>query len=492
MKLFLSQIIRTLSDVTIQMGTSQLNLIDNACRAFMQFIIPHLSKLQNIICICGTGNNGVDGLFIALKLSARGYQVEVASIEGRAILSTQYLQAKASIIHSQIPLTTFKPSQTIPDLHKCDVIIDSILGNGLNRPLNDIYARLIKHINSLNKKIFAIDIPSGMRAEGEIEGEILQCFGTMAFQFPRLSFFQREAAPYIGIWQYGPIGISNKLIQEANSKHFLIDQDLIRNFLRERASHSHKGSFGHTLFIGGTIGMAGAITLSARASIKIGSGKCTIMSFEGNREISQTLLPEASFRSIEKSVSDFRRLTVGIGPGLGINSVAEAVLRNILKKSKEPMIFDADALNLLSENPNLLHIVPKYSILTPHTGEFHSLFGTYSSDYQRFEVQGKEAIKHSIFIVLKGKHTTIACPNGDFYHNSTGHVGMATGGSGDVLTGMITGLLAQGHPPKEAALLGVYLHSLSGDIATGNLGEMSLMASDIIDHLPQAISKLTD
>ncbi len=490
MKLFLSSIIKKLDIAAIKMGTPQLNLIDNACDSFVQFIIPYLSKTQNIVCVCGTGNNGVDGLYIALKLASRGYIVEVVCIESKPQLSTRYLQAKAIILKSQVPLATFKSSETIQALEKYDIIIDGIFGNGLNRPLDSFYSRLIIYINSLNKKVFAIDIPSGMRAEGEISGEVIKCFGTLSFQFPRLSFFQRESAAYIGDWQYRSIGISKKLIQQEPSRHFLIDRALIKSLHRKRAPHSHKGSFGYTLLIGGRIGMAGAIILSARASMKIGTGKCTIMSFEENREISQESLPEASFQSLDPTIIDFRKITVGIGPGLGKSIIANEMLRSLLEKNKKPMVFDADALNLLAEDIELLNLIPNDSILTPHTGEFQTLFGTCSSDYQRHLLQQKEAKERSIFIVLKGKHTTVACPNGEFYYNSTGNAGMATGGSGDVLTGMITGLLAQGYPSKEAAILGVYLHGLSGDLASGIVGEMSLIATDIINHIPQAISEI--
>lgn len=487
MKLFLPKIISQLDYATIKMGTSQLNLIDNASSSFVRFIIPHLSKTENIICICGTGNNGVDGLYIALKLSSRGYQVRVLCIEGTSRPTSLYKEAKSTVLKSKISLEIYDSKQQVEEIQYDDVIIDGIFGNGLNRPLSDYYVQIFMAINRLNKPIFAIDIPSGMRAEGELMNVILKCKATLAFQFPKLVFFQREASEFLGEWECTEIGISSNLIKNQASDRFLIDPQLIRSIIRTRNPHSHKGSYGHSLMIGGVIGMAGAVTLSAKASLKIGAGKCTIMSYAENREICQAGLPEASFKHMERVMNDLNRQTVGIGPGLGKSKTAKEVLRSVIITANKPIVFDADALNLLSEDPILLAAIPKHSILTPHTGEFHSLFGTCTTDFQRFTIQKQEAIARDIFIILKGKYTTIACPNGLFYFNLTGNPGMATGGSGDVLTGVITGLLAQHYTSIEAAILGVYIHGLSGDIAEESQGAMSLMASDIISKIPHAI-----
>ncbi|MCL4117456.1 UNVERIFIED_CONTAM: hypothetical protein GTU68_034414 [Idotea baltica] len=236
--------------------------------------------------------------------------------------------------------------------------------------------------------------------------------------------------------------------------------------------------------------MAGSIILSATASLKIGAGKCSIISEECTRPICQVNIPEASFIAYEGTIPNSKKNAFGIGPGLGTNSKSKEFLIAILKLSTKPIVIDADALNIIADNPELLKGVPKNSILTPHTGEFHNLFGQHPTDYQRITTQTELAKKNKLFIVLKGKYTTIACPDGELYFNNTGNSGMATGGSGDVLTGMITGLLAQGYTPKEACILGVYLHGMSGDLAKEDLGDMSLMAQDLITYLPLALNRI--
>jgi len=490
MKLFFSKVIQQLDVDTITMGTPQLELIDNASETFVRFIKPNISKSEKIVCLCGTGNNGVDGLVIALKLVSRGYQVSVICIESKSQLSVQYLQAKTKVHSARIKLRTIHPDHDISEIEHHDVIIDGIFGNGLNRPLDQNYANLINAINGYNKKVFAIDIPSGIRAEGEIVEPILHCTATLAFQIPRLSFFQREAAPYLGNWMFLPIGINKQLLDREETDRFLVDQKLIRTLIRSRDLHGHKGTYGTVVLIGGNIGMAGSIILSASASMKIGAGKCTIVSAKENRNICQVRLPEASFMDIEKKISDIKKSTLGVGPGLGTSDKYKNILSRLLQSCDKSIVLDADALNIIANNLKLLLDIPKNSIITPHTGEFHSLFGAHTSDYQRISTQTKQAQKHGIFIVLKGKYTTIACPDGQVYYNNTGNAGMATGGSGDVLTGIITGLLAQTYTPKEACIIGVYLHGLGGDIAKETVGEMSLMARDLISYLPNAVNSI--
>lgn len=493
MKIFSALQLQELDKKTIYGGTPQIALIDNAVSAFIRYIIPKISKKQKILCLCGSGNNGIDGLFVALKLHSRGFDVEILIFEWKRIGSSLYSKVKNKIASTGIGFRCITDLSTSISYAAWDVLIDGLIGNGLNRPLEGPLVQIIEDINRSNKIVYAIDIPSGMQADGEIIEPILRCVGALAFELPRASFFYREAAPYLGAWASSPIGIDRRLIELKDTQTYLTDKEYIQRLIVPRASHGYKATYGHTLLIGGAPGMCGAICLSALAAVRAGAGRCTVASDQKNRPICQIRIPEAMYRdynTLGENI-DLDSYTIGIGPGLATTKESRLILQSVLSKISKPMVLDADALNILAHHPKWMDELPKDSIITPHVGEFHRLFGTSRTDYQRKQVQIARSIEHGLYIILKGRYTSISCPDGRYFINSSGNPGMATGGAGDVLTGIITALLAQEYSPLHAAIIGVYIHGISGDIAAKELGQISLSAQSIIDHLSRAFSTVT-
>lgn len=472
-----------------------IELMERACRAFVSWCTNHIGIEEKIGVVCGTGNNGGDGLGVARLLSEHGYSVKVWIVRGSVPESPDFtinldrLRGKVEIFE----IVSESDQRLFEDR---DVLIDAIFGSGLSRPTEGIYAQAIRCINNTRALRVSIDIPSGLLADKSSSGEIVMAHHTISFQLPKLSFLFPENSKFVGDWHVVDIGLSRKFIEESDSNNFLLEQSDIRKMLRTRSKFEHKGNFGHALLIAGSYGKMGAAVLSARAAMRAGAGLLTVHVPKCGYEIIQTSVPETMV-SIDKSETNLSSLpeiknfnAIGIGPGIGQEKQTIEALTKLLETSKKPIVLDADALNILAKNGELIHLIPQNSILTPHPKEFERLVGTWTSDFHRLEKLREFSGKTSSVVLLKGAHTSIATPDGNVYFNNTGNPGMATGGSGDVLTGLVTGLLAQGYTSYESACMGTWLHGLAGDLAASATSQQALIASDIVDYLPAAFKSV--
>jgi NAD(P)H-hydrate epimerase len=356
---------------------------------------------------------------------------------------------------------------------------------------------VIDFLNDSGMELVSIDLPSGLFCDGPTAGDaILKAHRTFTFQTPKLAFFLPENAAYLGAWAYGSIGLHPGY--EANTETSFYYSTLfdIKPLRKVRTKFAHKGTYGHALLIAGSWGKIGASVLAARACLRSGVGLLSVHVPRCGQMVLQNAVPEAMVQADQRAkfwaeMPDIQGIaSIGAGPGIGRAPETAAVLKQLLQTVQVPLVLDADALNLVSEN-GWLNLIPANTIITPHPKEFERLFGKTLNGFERLDLQRNMAQKYGIYIILKGANTSIACPNGDCWFNSTGNPGMATGGSGDVLTGILTGLLAQGYTPQSACLLGVFLHGLAGDLAAEALSQEALIAGDLVDFLGKAWLKLT-
>ncbi len=387
----------------------------------------------------------------------------------------------------------------LPEIGEDDIIIDAIFGSGLTRPVSGFIGEVIEHINAADAVTISIDIPSGLFADRHAdpkEGKIIHADYTLSFQLPKLAFLLPENDSFVGEWHILDIGLHHDYINNAEVKNFLLTKRDVQTTLRPRNKFAHKGTFGHALLIAGSYGKTGAAILASRACLRSGVGLLHTHIPKAGYEIMQTAVPECML-SIDRYDNYFSEVpdlgmynAVGIGPGLGMEKQSQMALKLLIQNFSNPIVFDADALNILAENKTWLAFLPKGSILTPHPKEFERLAGKWADDYEKLQKLRDLCFKYNIYIVLKGAYTCTGTPDGMCYFNSTGNPGMATAGSGDVLTGLITGLLAQGYSPAQAATLGVYLHGLAGDLAAKKKGQEAMLAGDIIENLGKAFKKI--
>ncbi len=494
MKLFTSDQIRAIEQTSIAEGCySSLELMDRAASAFVSWFKTKVSTDCAVSVFCGNGNNGADGLVIGDKLVQYGYRVRIFVVDksgGSREFAFHLNRLEKNLSFS---IEKYQANKTFR-FEPSEVIIDALLGSGLNRPAGPPYSDILELINSSKKRVYAVDIPSGLPGEGLSIGPTVRATATYSFEFPRLTFFSKEGRAVCGEWTFRTIGLSRKHIQGTPSGFHLITNRFVSEFFNPRQPYAHKGNFGHVHLFAGTTGMAGAGILSGRATLRSGAGLCSVTSSADNRVVFQTAAPEIMVNGTmeEMQAIDLVSKTVAIGPGLGTDPVSEQLLRHVLKTVDRPMVIDADAINLLSMHRELIDQVPDKSILTPHPGEFKRLVGDYSDSIQRMKKQVEFAREKNLIVVLKDHNTIITTPDNQVYYNATGNPGMATGGSGDVLTGVIAGLLAQWADPVKASLAGVYLHGLAGDLAMCQKGEMAMTAGDIIEMLPLSIMKLSN
>jgi NAD(P)H-hydrate epimerase len=388
-----------------------------------------------------------------------------------------------------------------PRLEEGMLVIDGLFGSGLNKPLAGGFASLVKYINASPSKIVSIDTPSGLMAEDNtynIKANIIRAYLTLTLQQPKLSFLFAENQQFIGQLRILDIRLSQEGIQKMDASYTIIEENDIRNSLLPRSPYAHKGQMGNALLIAGSYCMAGAAVLAAQACLRSGVGKLTVSSPKRNIPVLQQAVPEAVIKTgteetiFAESIDTEEYNALGIGPGLGQSEQTAIALIAQLRRTQCPMIADADAINILANHRAWIQQLPKGIILTPHPKEFDRLEGHSADSYERLTKACNLAERLQGIVILKGHYTAICMADGHVMFNPTGNAGMATAGSGDVLTGIITGLLARGYQPKEACMVGVYLHGLAGDLAAAELGEESLLASDIIQYLPRAFKRLKD
>ena len=471
-----------------------IDLMERAALKCIDWMEKHGYSGKHFAIFCGKGNNGGDGLAIARMLTERGSPVTVHILEfGHK--GTEDFQANLQRLHNY-PSVDIKFIQNEQHFHEFsfgEIIIDALFGSGLNRPLEEVTAKLVEHINQSGCEIISIDIPSGLFVDkSSKENIIVHAKHTLSFQSYKMSFLMAENAAAIGDVHILDIGLHPQFYQNIFSQYELTDEELIKSIYKPRNRFAHKGNFGHAAIVAGSTGMMGAATLCAKGCMRSGVGKVTSYVPKTGYKIMQTSVPEAmahisGFKDYIENVEGLSLFdAVGIGPGIGLYESNAGLLRNVFLQCEKPIVIDADGLNILSSNPNFLRDIPPYSILTPHKKEFERLFGKTENDFELVRHSQQKAKELKVVIILKGHHSFIATPGGKGFFNSTGNAGMATGGSGDVLTGLLTGLLAQGYSPVETAILGVYLHGSAGDFAAEKFSQEAMLAGDIVDCLGNA------
>lgn len=446
---------------------------------------------------CGKGNNGGDGLAIGRMLSAQGNEVSVHILELGQKGTNDFQTNLARLHETRAAIHYIQSKEHFPVIAARAVVIDALFGTGLNRKVEGLPAALIAYMNALSNSIIAIDIPSGMMADDTSKQiPVVRAGHTLSLQCLKMAFMMAENEGLTGRVHVLDIGLLRNFLSRITYEAILVEADFIRNLYRPRPRFSHKGTYGHAALIAGSYGFMGAAVLAAHSCLRSGVGKLTCHIPSCGYEIVQATLPEAMVK-VEKGthyievISGLEKYNVvGIGPGIGVHDSHTQLLETVLSY-KKPMVIDADALNILAKHPVLISKLPAFSVLTPHPAEFDRLFGKCDNDFARMRTAQQKAKELQVIIVLKGHRTFIAMPGGNNYFNSTGNPGMAKGGSGDVLTGILTGLIAQGYQPEQAALLGVYLHGLAGDIAALKLAEETMLPSDIIQYLGNAFKQLT-
>ncbi len=479
---------------------ASIDLMERAASKCFQWIQLNYGRQKNYKIFCGTGNNGGDGLVIARMMADKNIHVETFIVRFSDKASADFTENYTRLSkYKKVALSDINSVDDIPEISENDVVIDAIFGSGLSKPVVEgIAAEVIKHINKSFAHVVAIDIPSGLFGEDNLGnfGKIIQANLTLTFQFPKLSFMFASSEKFVGKWQIVPIGLHKDFIHDAKVRNYYIETDDCHGMLKTRNNFSHKGTYGHAFLFCGSKGMMGAAVLSSRSCIRSGAGLVTAYIPESGLEIMQISVPEIICLTNNSSqiILGFMDISqynaIGIGSGIGKGDDNQKILKRIIQDSANPIVIDADAINILAENKTWIAFVPANSIFTPHPKEFERLVGKSSNEYERQEMQISFSRKNGVYVVLKGAHTCISTPAGDCWFNSTGNPGMATAGSGDVLTGIITGLLAQGYSSFESCVLGVHLHGLAGDIAAKQTGYEALIASDIINNLGKAFKKL--
>ena len=464
-----------------------INLMEKAASLITDAICRRWNKSHRIVVFAGPGNNGGDAVAVARMLHLKNYQVQVVLFNIKGNLSEDCLT-------------------NIKRLQECgftndDIVIDGLFGTGLNMPLSGGFAAVVQYINASPAKVVSIDIPSGMMGEDNtrnIRQNIIKANLTLTINLPKLSFLFAENEDLIGELEVLDIGINKEFSKQAESSNYIIEEKEVAEIVRPRKKFAHKGNFGHALIIAGSYGMGGAAVLSAKSCLRCGTGLLTVHTPVCNHLLLQASVPEAMAqddmddRFFAEVIDLDSYQALGIGPGLGQEEFTAQAIINQLKECYIPAVIDADAINALSTYRNQLNCVPKGSILTPHVKELERLVGRCSNSFERIQKAKDLASYLQIYIILKGAWSIVITPEGECHFNPTGNPGMATGGSGDVLTGILTSLLAQGYSSKEACLLGVYLHGMAGDIAAEKFGEISMNASDIINSLPEAWKQLSN
>lgn len=495
MKIFSAAQIRACDAYTIKAGALRpTELMERAAGKCVAWIKEHIPKDSLFVVLCGTGNNGGDGLAIARLLHQKGYGVKAFLLRFSNELSedcAENLKRLEMIDRDLVGIV--EPDTFITYIPKHIILLDALLGTGLNRPTDGWLASFIQQINLLPNTRIAIDSPSGLPADfvPDHDAAIMRVQHTLSFQFYKRTFLHPESGVYAGKINILDIGLDKTFINYTSSFYKTIDAADAAALYRPRNPFSHKGNYGSVLLAGGSYGKIGAMSLSCKAALRAGAGLVTALVPECGYTILQTYAPEVMCRTsgvkeIEE-IADWEGYTaIGIGPGMGTDYRSGAALAGFIDQCKHPVVIDADGLNLMARQPDLLAKLPMGSVITPHPKEFARLFGDNTNSLLQLDHARIQAMRYNINIVLKGHHTAVVTPEGECWYNLTGNAGMATAGAGDVLTGIITGLLAQGYAPTEAAIMGVYLHGLAGDMAATALSKEALVASDIISYLGKA------
>lgn len=495
MKIFDASQIRAWDQYTIlHEPIRSIDLMERAANSCFQRIVSLCNRQQPFFVCCGTGNNGGDGLAIARMLVENGFETSTFICQTSNHPSEEFNQNLERLMHVSRTVFTLKDKNEFPRLKKNEIVIDALIGTGLKKQPEGLLLELIQHINRSKCFTIAIDIPSGLFMDELTNLEnCIRADHTLTFQCMKKTLLLPSHLMATCSISVLDIGLSKDYYEQTESIFSYNDESQIKKIYRPRIRSGHKGTFGHALTIAGSFGKMGAAILSTKASLRVGAGLATAYVPGCGVEVLQTALPEAMVAADDNlhhlsAIPDTLHPydAIGIGPGIGTKTETINALEDLLKKIQCPLVLDADALNCLSLEKKLLDILPPNTLLTPHPKEFDRLFGASQNELDRLERARMVAIKHRIILILKGPHTLIALPDGSGIFNSSGNAGMATAGSGDVLTGMLTGLLANRYSPENAAILGVFLHGLAGDLAATKHSQESMIAGDFIEKIGKA------
>lgn len=477
-------------------GIASLKLMEAAGSSVYDEIIKELDgQDKKVIIICGKGNNGGDGYVIARKLTEKNISTKLYTTVDTDALKGDARDNYERLIDLGIQIEDVYESKTfLEDILKSDIVVDAILGTGISREVDEKLKKIVEIINRSHRKVFAVDIPSGIGSDdGKIYGVAIKAYKTITFGLPKIGLILYPGADYVGELIVKDIGIEEKAIEEMDINTFIIDDKMVKDSIKKRYKDTHKGTFGKALIIAGSKGMAGAAILSARAALRSGAGLVTIAVNEAINDIIQMSVPEAitlPFKEIEERMKNFS--SIAIGPGLGENQGLFYWIENIVEKYDGPIILDADALNIIGNQADTIFSKNSKIIITPHPGEMAKLTGLSIKEINENKIDIGRAFskKWGIAIILKGARTVIAFPNGEVYINTTGNPGMATGGSGDVLTGVLASLSGQVESIENAIISSVYIHGRGGDIMANKIGQYGLIAGDITMGVALAIKEL--
>ena len=480
-------------------GISSLDLMERAAGACAIAIDAQLREQflfsrPGVVILCGRGNNGGDGWVLGRLLIERGYSVEVIDFDLGSPSTDNAINRKRAEQLS-VFIRTLGKGESLPAIPTNALVIDAVFGTGLNRPVSGAWARVFAEINQLPNQVWSVDIPSGVYTEQPTDSVALNSDHCFSLGYPKLAEFAPENESFFGEIHrvdFSLISAEGLVLQERE----LLTPHQVASWISKRSKFGHKGTYGHALLIAGSYGSVGAAVLSASAALRAGVGKLTCHLPACGYQVMQTTVPEAMcvVDTAEQHISAIGKLeqytTLGIGPGIGQSAETAAALYDVLSRVDYPIVLDADALNILSNNPDWLPLLPKNSVLTPHPKEFDRLFGEHPHTFARWETQRIKSMELGCTILLKGGYSTVSDPAGKLTFNPTGNPGMGSAGMGDVLTGMTTGLIAQGYSPEIATRLGGYLHGLSGDLAAAVGSEESLIAGDVVEFLGKAFTCL--
>jgi NAD(P)H-hydrate epimerase len=495
MKIFSAEQIKKADATTIaQEPISSLDLMERAGKRLTDELLTIFTSTTHYIIFAGPGNNGGDGLVMARYLKNHQKHVQVYILQAKEY--TAECTTNIARLHELGVEFIYLNQQEQINQISCKenaILVDALFGNGLNRVLDGLALDLVKKINSLPNFVVAVDVPSGLSADAvhiSTPANTVVANFTLTIEFPKLSFFFAEHEALVGSWKIIPIELDKNFIATEPTSCFCLDAPMVSDLIRPRPVFAHKGSFGHALLVAGSKGKIGASVLAGHAAVKTGCGLLTMQVPSGGVSAIHTRLPEAMVMAdghadyITNNVAEVTKYNaIGFGPGAGQEPATAQVLKMLIQIAAQPLVIDADGINILAQNSTWLEFLNGSTILTPHPGEFDRLTKKHNSGVERWKTQLDYSKKYGMYIVLKGHHTSITTPGGLSFFNTTGNNGMATGGSGDVLTGIITSLCAQGYSALHACLLGVYLHGYAGDRAAEEESKTSLIATDIITHI---------
>lgn len=499
MKILSAEQFKAADAYTIQHNPiTSIALMERAATRCYEWIFRHFPTSIPVMLFCGTGNNGGDGLALTRLLHENGYSVSLYVAHAGHKASDDFIQNQKRLLKQEKTRQhDINTTDDIPKIPDNTLVIDALFGTGLNKSVGGLIAEVIHRINNSKATVIAIDMPSGLFADKTsltADNSIVRAHHTLSFQLPKLAFMMPENEPYVGQFHLLDIGLNSDFIANADTNYSITTAEEIRHILKPRSPFSHKGTYGHAAILAGSYGKMGAAVLAAKSCLASGAGLLTVHIPRCGYDIMQTALPEAMVITDDEEhhlSTPFELKSysaVAIGPGIGTAQGPASVLHHVVRHYHGAMVIDADAINTLGENAGWVELLPKGCILTPHPKEFERLCGKTKNNFERLKLQQQYSTKHGIYIVLKGHYTSISCPDGHIYFNPTGNAGMAKGGNGDVLTGIITALLAQGYKPHDAALAGTYLHGLAGDIAVQRTGEWSMLGTDLINSIGDAIA----